>query len=73
MIITIDKIKQRIAEGKLTLPGITKHNVHSMQKIQSGQGITALHCAYSADVTDKTEVLADNIYKLYINNNNNKE
>ena len=40
MVITIDKIKQRIAEGKLTVPGITKHNVNSMQKIQTGEGIT---------------------------------
>ena len=40
MIITIDKIKQKIEDGKLTIPGIDKHNVHSVQKIKTAEGIT---------------------------------
>ena len=36
--------------------------------ITEEQGITALHCAYADAVTDKAEVLADNVYRLYITN-----
>ena len=40
MVITIDNIKKKIAAGKLTVPGIDNNNVHSMQEIQTAEGIT---------------------------------